>query len=360
MQWSLTNADINWKGGAEKYLSDSQGGSKYGPEVIVAVIDTGVDYNHPDLKNEMWKNPGEIAGNGIDDDNNGIVDDVYGANFKRWFSIRKKGDPMDDNGHGTHCAGIIAASANNRKGIASVAGISKGKVKIMALRALSFYGAGSLSEFLAALNYAIKHGAKISSNSYGGNANTAIGDRNNKAFEEILRKNRQHLFISAAGNSGGTSREKVGRDYFPGGNRAENHISVASSTSLGTKSSFSSFGTPFVHVFAPGSDILSTWKGGRYAIASGTSMACPYVSGLAALIMSMRGNLNGAQVKKLIEDNVQVKSQFKGLVTTGGLINIYKTISAVISGDTSGPDPTPAPVCKDNDTVGDAWCRKYR
>ena len=101
----------------------------------MAVIDTGVDYNHPDLTNEMWKNPGEIAGNGIDDDNNGIVDDVYGANFKRWFSIRKKGDPMDDNGHGTHCAGIIAASANNGRGIASVAGISMGKVKIMALRA---------------------------------------------------------------------------------------------------------------------------------------------------------------------------------------------------------------------------------
>ena len=89
-------------------------------------------------------------------------------------------------------------------------------------------------------------------------------------------------------------------------------------------------------------------------------MACPYVSGLAALIMSMRGNLNGAQVKKLIEDNVQVKSQFKGLVTTGGLIDIDKTISAVISGDTSGPDPTPEPICKDNETVGDDWCRKYR
>ena len=89
MQWSLTDADINWKGGADKYLSDSQEGSKYGPEVIVAVIDTGVDYNHPDLKNEMWKNPGEIAGNGIDDDNNGIVDDV--GKFQEMVFNKKEG-----------------------------------------------------------------------------------------------------------------------------------------------------------------------------------------------------------------------------------------------------------------------------
>ena len=275
----------------------------------MAVIDTGVDYNHPDLKNEMWKNPGEIAGNGIDDDNNGIVDDVYGANFKRWFSIREKGDPMDDNGHGTHCAGIIAASANNRKGIASVAGISKGKVKIMALRALSFYGAGSLSEFLAALNYAIKHGAKISSNSYGGNANTAIGDRNNEAFEEILRKNRQHLFISAAGNE----NAQVKSYFVPCAVSTSNQLCVGSSTEYDSRSPFSNYDSNFVHVFAPGSSILSTYPKSRLVYMSGTSMACPQVSGLSALIMTMKGDLTPAEVKRLIEQNVQTKSQYNGL-----------------------------------------------
>ena len=163
IQWALgnlsNNADINWREGLAKYLADSQGGSSSGPSVVVAVIDTGVDYNHPDLKNEMWTNPGAIAGNGIDDDDNGIVDDVYGANFVTEPG-NVKGDPMDRDvgtlgyGHGTHCAGVIAATANNSVGIAGIAGQSKGKVKIMAIRSFGVLG-GPTSWLLNGLNYAI-------------------------------------------------------------------------------------------------------------------------------------------------------------------------------------------------------------
>ena len=127
------NADINIEEGWDEYLSDAQGGSPDGPSVIVAVIDTGVDYTHPDLADVMWVNQKEIPGNGLDDDGNGIVDDVYGADFIT-YTLDGYGDPIDRQGHGTHCAGIIAAKENNDEGIAGVASFTQGKVKIMALR----------------------------------------------------------------------------------------------------------------------------------------------------------------------------------------------------------------------------------
>ena len=326
IQWALgnlsNNADINWREGLAKYLADSQGGSSSGPSVVVAVIDTGVDYNHPDLKNEMWTNPGEIAGNGIDDDQNGYIDDVFGVNLLSG----SRGDPMDKNGHGTHCAGTIAASINNNKGIVGVAGIAPYKVKLMAVRAIP----GSWSYALTGLDYALSKGAIISSNSYGGNGGVNI----NNLFKKALADNPQHLFVSAAGNA----NRKVVSSYAPAAAEAPNHICVAASTMRDTRASFSNYGTPFVNVFAPGEQIMSTCcsscsicSRSSYKYLRGTSMACPHVSGLAAVLMSMRNFTNAADVKQIIEQNVQVKSQYQGVVTSGGLIDVNMTICSLMS-----------------------------
>jgi len=165
-------------------------------------------------------------------------------------------------------------------------------------------------------------------------------------------QNPDHLLITSAGNDGRTATI----DYSPAGVRASNAISVASSDWAGRKSSFSTTGSQYIHVFAPGSYILSTYPRsmGSYEYANGTSYACPMVSGLAALVMSMRGSLNGAQVKQLIEQNVQKKSQFSGLVSTGGLIDVDKTIGAITGGTTTPPTPT----CADQ-PGRENWCQRY-
>ena len=329
-QWALSiprlknKADINIEEGWTEYMSDAQGGDPNGPSVVVAVIDTGVDYNHPDLKDVMWTNPDEVAGDGIDNDGNGIVDDVYGADFT-WITTGY-GDPIDRHGHGTHCSGIIAASPNNGKGIVGVASFTKGKVKIMALKGLSDSGSGTISGLLACLNYAIDKGAKISSNSWGGG--WWIDSGNEQIWDRVLRNNLDHLFIAAAGNDYGF----IDGVYFKPwtcGLKEPNLLCVASSTESDKRSYFSNYGKDYVHVFAPGSFILSTLPNNYYASWSGTSMACPQVSGLAALIMTMRDGMSGPDVRTIIEENVQKKNQYADLVSSGGLIDVGKTIKAV-------------------------------
>ena len=325
-QWAFkdldNNADINIAEGWKEYLSDAQGGDPDGPSVVVAVIDTGVDYNHPDLKDVMWTNPGEIAGDEIDNDGNGIIDDVYGADFS--LSKSPSGDPMDGGSHGTHCAGIIAATPNNGKGVAGVASFTQGKVKIMALKA------GSLSGFLASLNYAIENGAKISSNSWG-TRNSEPSDILS-LWEKVLKNNLDHLFIAGAGND----NRLINDDYRPltCGLNEPNLLCVAASTVnderwYDNRWSGSNYGPEYVHVFAPGSNILSTIPNGRYAYYTGTSMACPMVSGLAALIMSMRDGMSAQDVRRVIEANVRVKAEYSTYVSTSGLIDVGATIKAL-------------------------------
>jgi len=335
-QWALqdlaNNADINIAEGWAEYLSDAKGGSADGPSVVVAVIDTGVDYTHPDLKDVMWNNPGEIPDNGKDDDGNGIVDDFYGADFTQ--TTKGTGDPIDRNSHGTHCSGIIAATPNNGQGVAGVASFTKGKVKIMAVKGLSDQGGGTISGLLAGLNYAIDKGAKISSNSWGGGTVNGI----ESIWDDVLRNNLDHLFIAAAGNE-----DTFINDSFKSmtcGLKEPNLLCVASSTKKDERSSFSNYGKDYVHVFAPGSDILSTFPNNKYASISGTSMATPMVSGLAALIRTMRDGLSGQQVRQLIEDNVQVKSQYAEFVSTSGLIDVGKTIKALKNGNVTPAPPT--------------------
>ena len=323
---NLSNeADINAQKGWAEYLSDTVGGSPNGPSVIVAVIDTGVDYNNPELRNMMWTNPGEVAANGLDDDLNGIVDDVHGADFT---SNTPQGDPIDRHSHGTHCAGIIGAQENNGEGIAGVASFTQNKVKIMAVKGLNDRGGGSFSGLLASLNYAIANGAKISSNSWG--SQRSVSNETEQMWDNVLQNNLDHLFVAAAGND----NRELNETYTPMacGLKEPNLLCVASSTKRNRKSSFSNYGTQYVHVVAPGSKIYSTEPNNRYGRKSGTSMACPHVSGLAALIMSMRYNIEGEKLKQIIEANVQKKAVYDGVVSSGGLIDVGKTIQAVKSG----------------------------
>ena len=330
LQWALSDkqidAHINAQQGWEEYLTDNQGGDPNGPSTIVAVIDAGVDYTHPDLKDAMWVNPAEIPNNDKDDDNNGIIDDIHGADCTL---PNCNEDPMDVEGHGTHCAGIIGATYNNGEGIAGLAGPAKGKVKILACK----FGRPKGFPFSAALrcmNYAISMGANILSNSWG---STNMGD----LWPCILSNTVDQLFVFAAGNG---DDDEIGDALTPGCTsrcctKQHNLLCVGASDSFDRKAEFSNYGKDFVHVFAPGVDIYSTWlddpatrslQDPRYKHSSGTSMACPLVAGLAALLATMQHQFNATEIKTMIEKNVNKKDQYRGLVSSGGLINAEKTI----------------------------------
>jgi subtilisin family serine protease len=244
-------------------------------DVIVAVIDSGVDYFHPDLAANIAINLSEKNGRpGVDDDANGYVDDVYGWDF---FNDRPNG--YDDNGHGTHCAGIIAA-AKNGIGVRGVAP----KVKILPIKFLGASGNGDTADAVRAVNYAVSRGARILSNSWGGGGVSKLLD---DAIQNAV--NRGAIFVAAAGNN---AMDNDATPNYPA--NYPNVLSVGSSDSSDRRSSFSNFGAESVHVFAPGSSILSTYPNGQYRIMSGTSMATPQVSGALALAVSVRPSLRSA------------------------------------------------------------------
>eukprot|EP00930_Biecheleria_cincta_P046662 TRINITY_DN32208_c0_g1_i1.p1 TRINITY_DN32208_c0_g1~~TRINITY_DN32208_c0_g1_i1.p1 ORF type:complete len:1445 (-),score=305.46 TRINITY_DN32208_c0_g1_i1:177-4511(-) len=288
-----------WK----KFNGSSQG-------IVLAVIDTGIDYTHPDLKDQMWVNPNEIPGNGIDDDQNGIVDDVHGADF-----ANNDGDPLDDQMHGTHCAGTIAGKGNNGIG---VAGVAWQGVRLMALKFLSAEGGGRTSDAVKALNYAVAMGARLTSNSWGGGGSSSAM---RVAIERAERAGM--LFVAAAGNEGSNNDETP---HFPSNYASASIISVASTTFKGTLSSFSCYGAKTVDVAAPGSAIYSTVPGGKYRSLSGTSMATPHVSGLAALIWMYRPKLAMQQVKDIVMKSVVVQDTLKGSSLTNGRINALRAL----------------------------------
>jgi len=283
-------------------------------KIVVAVIDTGIDYNHPDLAGQMWTNPGEIPGDGQDNDLNGFVDDYYGYNFA---GVRNS-NPYDDNRHGTHVAGTIAAATDNARGIA---GVSWG-AKLMALKFLNSTGTGSTADATAAINYMsmmLERGVPVlvSNNSWS-------GPTYNQTLKDAIDRysTAGGLFVAAAGNSGSSTLQ------YPAGYTSSNVISVAASDRNDNRPSFSNFGTSWVDLAAPGVDIYSTRPGNAYAFESGTSMAAPQVSGTAALLWDAAGRQTPrATIQNAILNGVDTLPQWSGLVATGGRLNVARSLN---------------------------------
>ena len=286
--------------------------------VIVAVLDSGVDYNHPDLAANIWTNPGEIPGNGIDDDGNGYTDDIRG-----WDFINRDNNPMDDNKHGTHVAGTIGAVGDNGIGVTGVAW----NVSIMPLKVLDQSGNGTVSAAIDALSYAYKNGATISNASWGASQySQALRDMIDRAGSQA-----DHLIVAAAGNSGTVLDLAGSTPFYPASYDAPNIISVAASDQNDQVASFSNIGWASVDLAAPGVGILSTVPGQAYAKLSGTSMASPHVAGAAALLKSTRSSLSASEIKSALLDTVDQSDNFIGRTVSGGKLNLAKAHSECCS-----------------------------
>jgi subtilisin family serine protease len=317
-QWGLCNtgqAPFSGTPGADIRALAAWGTTTGYTGVTVAVIDTGVDYTHPDLAGNIWQNPRETV-NGIDDDGNGYIDDIRGWNF-----VSNTNDPKDDNGHGTHCAGTIAAVGNNGIGIAGVTW----KSKIMPLKFLDSQGNGYTSDAISAILYASTMGVPIISNSWGGLQSQSLRD----AIEASSA-----VVICAAGNNGANADVSP---VFPAAFPSANIISVAATDYHDRLVSTSNYGSSSVDLAAPGAQIYSTYLSGSYKYMSGTSMATPYVSGVAALLKAHNPSMTGQQIKSRVLGTCDSISSLSGKVTNSGRINAAKALGV------SSPTPTPYP-----------------
>jgi subtilisin family serine protease len=293
--------------------------------VKVAVIDTGIDYSHADLSANIALNDGEIPDNSVDDDGNGYVDDYRGYNF-----AYSNGDPYDDDGHGTHCAGTIGARGNNGVGVVGV----NWQVGLLAVKVLDNQGSGYLSDIAAGIDYAVARGVSVISMSLGGSNNSSI-------LEDAIAgaKAADILVVVAAGNE--TTDNDVTPSY-PANSVHENVISVAATTSSDSLASFSNWGRTTVHVAAPGNNIVSTIPGG-YASYSGTSMATPHVAGVVALMKAGNSGLSYSQIKTILMQTVDPISALTTKVVSGGRINVAAALAAAIATTPSPSDPAPSP-----------------
>ena len=315
-QWSLSNsgqrggkakADINALLAWDKKTTGSE-------NVVVAVLDSGVDYRHQDLVANMWERPANVAA--YYDDQLGLVDDQYG-----YDATSIGGDPMDENGHGTHCAGIIGADGNNGIGIAGI----NWRVKIMPLKFMSKGGFGSTKDAVEAINYVINRkeagvNVRIISASWG-------STQKSKALEDVIRAAGQAgiLFVAASGNASANADKSP---HYPASFDLPNIISVAALNRNDELASFSNFGAKRVHIAAPGAEILSTWLNGDFREASGTSMATPEVAGVAALVLAVEPKLSMEDLRARLLKSVDKLPGLKGKVSTGGRINAARAVGA--------------------------------
>ncbi|MGD2182926.1 S8 family serine peptidase [Lusitaniella coriacea] len=281
-----------------------------GNGVVVGVIDTGVDYTHPDLMNNMWVNGGEIAGDGIDNDGNGYVDDVYGYDF-----INNDSDPFDDHSHGTHVGGTIAAQGNNNTGVIGVAP----DANIMALKIFNAAGNTNTLAIVKAIDYATQMGVDLTNNSWGG------GGYSQAIYDAIAAAGANNqLFVAAAGNHGGNNDLNP---HYPSSYDLDNIIAVARTDHNDQLYFTSGYGATSVDLGAPGSSIYSTMPGGGYGYKGGTSMASPHVAGAAAMLLSQDPTLTAQEVKDKLLNSVDPLASLAGKTVSGGRLNVYNALT---------------------------------
>jgi len=314
-QWALANDGGNGgKEGADIGAMRAWATTTGDDDIVVAVLDSGVDYTHSDLMNNIWSRPASIAR--YEDRQLGQIEDLHGYN-----AIENSGDPMDENGHGTHCAGIIGAEGGNGIGISGV----NWKVKIMPLKFMNKGGFGTTKDAIEAINYVIDRkragvNVRVISASWGSLMRSrALEDVIKKAYEADI------LFVAASGNA---SANIDRTPHFPASFRIGNVISVAALNRNDDLASFSNYGAKSVHIAAPGANILSTWPGDEYEEHSGTSMATPVVSGVAALVLSKRPKLPVDELRSLLLNSFDKIPSLNGKTSTGGRINAAKALSA--------------------------------
>jgi len=297
--------------------------------VVVAVLDTGIDYSHPDLNNNMWINdsfdPEKQQPTG------GFHEALHGANF-----VASANDIMDDNGHGTHVSGIIGAVGNNGTGSVGMSW----EVSLMGLKFLNHNGGGTLFNAVRGIDFAVERGAHIINASWGGPAqSTVLRDAIKRAGEAGV------LFVAAAGNSG---KDFTEAPFYPAAYNLNNIISVASTDASDRLSPFSGYSKSRVHIAAPGSMIMSTLPGGEYGELSGTSMAAPMVAGAAALLMAEYPEETFAQIRNRILPGDKLKN-LSTLVSTGSRLNVWRALN------TSDSD---SPELKERSMIASAYNRR--
>ncbi len=293
--------------------------------VVVAVIDSGVDYTHPDLAANVWTNPREVAGDGIDNDANGFVDDVRG-----WDFANADADPMDDDGHGTHVSGTIGAVGNNAIGVTGV----NWRVSIMGLKFLDAEGNGYTSDAVAAVKYATRMRRDFGVNVVAINASWGGETRSTALANAIAAAGRAGiLFVTAAGNE---SSNNDRTPSYPANLSDDSVIAVAATNHSNRLAAFSNYGSTTVDLAAPGVGILSTVPGGGYASFSGTSMATPYVTGTVALMAAANPRATAAEIRSALLATVTPVAALSGKVATGGLLDAAAAVRAITQ-----PAPTP-------------------
>ncbi|MFL6227633.1 MAG: S8 family serine peptidase [Pyrinomonadaceae bacterium] len=314
-QWSLLNTgQRGGASGADICATRAWAKTTGSDKVVVAVIDTGVDYRHADLAGNIWTRPADLAP--YTDAELGTFDDLHGFD-----AADADGDPMDDNGHGTHCAGIIGAEGDNRDGIAGV----NWHVQIMPLKFLNASGSGSLKDAIECINYVIarKHdgvNVRVISASWG----SMMGSR---SLEDAIRRAGEEgiLFFAAAGNSS-TNNDRL--PHYPSNYAQPNVVSVAALDRNDRLARFSNYGARTVHIAAPGAEILSTWPGNQYEEHSGTSMATPEVAGVAALVLAANPNMSMKELRERLLSSVDRLPALEGKVASGGRLNAARAVGA--------------------------------